>query len=239
MSKNHAKINDFGTTGLPKSTRMVPRSAPKVTLEINHEKSKRITKNCEAFWRHLGDFGCHLVSSWAPRGSQNREFWHQDAPKSEKMTSKIRHLEKYEFLLDVLLENLRFLKVLNPPRCFIYKHFGGFRWLWQNREFHENLCQNLHQKWAQNRCLGDQGPTFEVLDAFLRSLIFNEFSIGKKSANNLRFFALMGGQMHFKTFRWVGSADRAGSVWGQESAEVRVKIRHALKPRSARRGRRI
>ena len=36
-----------------------------------------------------------------------------------------------------------------------------------------------------------------------------------------------------------GSADRAGSVWGQESAEVRVKIRHALKPRSARRGRRI
>ena len=27
-----------------------------------------------------------------------------------------------------------------------------------------------------------RGPTFEVLGAFLRSLIFDEFSIGKKSA---------------------------------------------------------
>ena len=45
------KINDFGATGVPKSTKMVPRSAPKVTLEISHEKSKRVTKNCEAFWR--------------------------------------------------------------------------------------------------------------------------------------------------------------------------------------------
>ena len=29
-----------------------------------------------------------------------------------------------------------------------------------------------------------RGPTFEVLDAFLRSLIFNEFSVGKKCAKN-------------------------------------------------------
>ena len=32
-----------------------------------------------------------------------------------------------------------------------------------------------------------RGPTFEVLGAFLRSPIFNEFSIGKKSAKKLRF----------------------------------------------------
>ena len=32
-----------------------------------------------------------------------------------------------------------------------------------------------------------RGPTFEVLGAFLRSLIFNEFSIGKKSTKNLTF----------------------------------------------------
>ena len=55
--KNHAKIDDFGVTGVPKSTKMVPRSAPKVTLEISHEKGQRGTKNCEAFWCHLGDFG--------------------------------------------------------------------------------------------------------------------------------------------------------------------------------------
>ena len=32
-----------------------------------------------------------------------------------------------------------------------------------------------------------RGATFEVLGAFLRSLIFDEFSIGKKSAKNLTF----------------------------------------------------
>ena len=36
------------------------------------------------FWRHLGDFGRHLGTSWAPRGSQNRPFWHQVAPKKSK-----------------------------------------------------------------------------------------------------------------------------------------------------------
>ena len=33
-----------------------------------------------------------------------------------------------------------------------------------------------------------KGPTFEVLDAFLMSLIFNEFSIRQKSAKNLMFW---------------------------------------------------
>ena len=32
-----------------------------------------------------------------------------------------------------------------------------------------------------------RGPTFEVLGRFLRGLIFDEFSIGKKSMKNLRF----------------------------------------------------
>ena len=36
------------------------------------------------FWHHLGDFGRHLGTSWAPRGSQNRPFWHQVAPKKSK-----------------------------------------------------------------------------------------------------------------------------------------------------------
>ena len=34
---------------------------------------------------------------------------------------------------------------------------------------------------------GIRGPTFEVLGAFLRSLIFNEFLIGEKSGTNLTF----------------------------------------------------
>ena len=32
-----------------------------------------------------------------------------------------------------------------------------------------------------------EGPTFEVLSGFLRSRIFDEFSIGKKSAKNPTF----------------------------------------------------
>ena len=39
----------------------------------------------------------------------------------------------------------------------------------------------------------------------------------------------------FGAGRWVGR----GPSEGQESAEVRVKVRHALAPRSARRGRRM
>ena len=91
-----------------KSKEMVPRTAPESTLEVGHEKGERGKQNCEAFWHHLGDFGRHLVPSWAPRGSQNREFWHQDAPKSQKMTSRMRHQKKYEILIEFLLENVRF-----------------------------------------------------------------------------------------------------------------------------------
>ena len=32
VSKNRTKIKDFGAMGVPKSTKMVPRSAPKATL---------------------------------------------------------------------------------------------------------------------------------------------------------------------------------------------------------------
>ena len=59
------------------------------------------------FWRYLGDFGRHLVPSWVPRGSQNREF-RQDAPKSQKMTSRMRHQKTYELLIEFWSENVRF-----------------------------------------------------------------------------------------------------------------------------------
>ena len=40
-----------------KSTKMVPRSAPKGILEEGWETCERQWFNVEAFWRHLGDFG--------------------------------------------------------------------------------------------------------------------------------------------------------------------------------------
>ena len=47
-----------------------------------------VEMNLAGLWRHLGDFGRHFGPSWAPRGSQNRAFWHQVVPKSIKMTSR-------------------------------------------------------------------------------------------------------------------------------------------------------
>ena len=52
------------------------------------------------FGRRLGDFGCHLGPSWAPRGSQNRAFWHQVATKVGKMMSRKGCLKKLEILME-------------------------------------------------------------------------------------------------------------------------------------------
>ena len=54
------------------------------------------------FRHHLGDFGRHLGPSWAPRGSQNRAFWHQVVPKSQKMRPRMRHQKIYEHLIEIL-----------------------------------------------------------------------------------------------------------------------------------------
>ena len=77
----HAKILNFGAKGTPRSTNLVPRSSLKMISEACRQKGERGKQNCAAFWRHLGDFGRLLGISWAPRGSQNRAFWYQDAPK--------------------------------------------------------------------------------------------------------------------------------------------------------------
>ena len=79
----------------------VPRSSPKAISEMNPEKGVTIKMKMAAFWRHLGDFGRHLGPSWAPRGSQNRAFWHQVAPKSQKMRPRMRHQKIYEILIEI------------------------------------------------------------------------------------------------------------------------------------------
>ena len=50
---------------------MVPRNAPKVTLEISHEKDKRITKNCEEFLRHLGATRRQMAAQGGQSGAPN------------------------------------------------------------------------------------------------------------------------------------------------------------------------
>ena len=60
------------------------------------------------FWRHLGDFGRpwadfgrHLGTSWAPRGSQNQPFWPQVTPKNQNMSPRMRHQKMYENLIKI------------------------------------------------------------------------------------------------------------------------------------------
>ena len=58
-----------------------------------------------AFCRHLGHFGCHVGHRWAPRVSQNRAFWHQEASKVGKMMFRKGWWKKLENSMGLWLEN--------------------------------------------------------------------------------------------------------------------------------------
>ena len=70
MLKNHAKIDDFGATGVPKSTKMVPRSAPKATLEASRLGVAK--KGAKAFHKFeiIGATWTILGAILAPAGRQ-------------------------------------------------------------------------------------------------------------------------------------------------------------------------
>ena len=72
------------------------------------------------FWHHLGDFGRHFGTSWAPRGSQNRPFWHQVAPKTQKMSPRMRHQKMYENLIEIWWKKWRFW-MCSSHRTTMYK----------------------------------------------------------------------------------------------------------------------
>ena len=50
------------------------------------------------------------------------------------------------------------------------------------KNFMKKLCQNGSKNEPKTEVWVIRGPTFEVLGGFLRSLIFDEFSNGDKSA---------------------------------------------------------
>ena len=101
-------------------------------------------------------FGTQLGGKGLPKSS----FLVPSRPKINKNDVQGRVSEKCLDFDWNLFRRCKFLNVLNSPKCFISKHFGGFRWLWQNREFHENLWPNGSQKSSPNRRLGDQGSDF-------------------------------------------------------------------------------
>ena len=108
-------LGDFGrhlgTSWAPRGSQNRPfrhQVAPKKQRKKLSRKSATGFCARAAFWRHLGDFGRplpdfgrHLGPSWAPRGSQNRPFWHQVAPNSQKMNPRMRHQQMYEILIEI------------------------------------------------------------------------------------------------------------------------------------------
>ena len=112
FNNNYTKFHRKSRKFHPKSTKMVPQERSKSDLGSKAFPERFLVPPSYAFlvgfWRHLDDLGRFLGTSWAPRGSQNRAFWHQDAPKCRNMRSRMRHQKKYEFLIGFRSENVRF-----------------------------------------------------------------------------------------------------------------------------------
>ena len=98
----------FGTSWAPRGSQNRPFWHQVAPTFLSYGKGGYHQSFWEPFWRHLGDFGRPLADfgrdlgpSWAPRGSQNRPFWPQVAPKTQKMSPRMRHQKMYENLIEI------------------------------------------------------------------------------------------------------------------------------------------
>ena len=170
---------------------MVPRSGPKATLgaswfEVAKKGATSFHVLCFfwAFWRHLGDFGRHFGPSWAPRGSQNRAFWNQDALKCRKMRLRMRHKKKHEFLIEFRSKNVRFW------RCWTHRNalYISISVVFADDDKIENFmkidAQMNPKSHPQIAVWAIKGPTFEVFGRVLRNAIFDDFWGVPKSTKN-------------------------------------------------------
>ena len=98
--QNPSKNRPTGTPNPSQIGQMVPKSGPKTILEGGRLQNGSWGVPSYAFLV-LGDFGRHFGPSWAPRDSQNRAFWHQDASKVGKMRSWKGSQKKHEILIEI------------------------------------------------------------------------------------------------------------------------------------------
>ena len=75
-----------------------------------------------------------------------------------------------------------FLNVLNPPKCFIYKHLGGFNTLWQNLKFHWKMMPKWYPKYSKTELGGYLGAQ---LLRFLRVLGGCQFLVVPRVSQSL------------------------------------------------------
>ena len=112
-TKIHQHLCKNQPSGTPNPSEMVRRNAFNV---IMGKGPLQDPPGGGAYWRVqrlLGTAWLILSAiwdpSWAPRGSQNQAFWHQDARKLRKLTSRRRHDKKYGFFIVFLTENTLFM----------------------------------------------------------------------------------------------------------------------------------
>ena len=96
----------------------------------------------------------------------------------------MRHQKKCEIVMELLWENVRFWRSWTLPNA-LYISISVVFADYEKIENFMKFCAKLDPKsdpktdvWVM------RDPTFEVLGGILRSLIFDEFSIGEKSAYN-------------------------------------------------------
>ena len=101
---NYATIHQKPCKINPKSTKMVPRNAPKATLEaslfqVSKKAATGLRNGCNfcATWAILGAI---LVPAGRQGGPKNRAFGRQGVPKAAKIASKKRSKKKLAFLIE-------------------------------------------------------------------------------------------------------------------------------------------
>ena len=137
VSKQHAKINFFWTCSCPSNGHFGSGGDSFGDNFLGPSKSERPRYFFGSFYRHLVEFGRDFETSWGARGSPNRVFGHLVVPKSIETTTQGRLSEKAWNSDQQIFGKCKVLNVLNPPKCFIYKHLGGFRWFRKTGEIHE------------------------------------------------------------------------------------------------------
>ena len=181
--RKYATIHQKSCKIDPKSTKMGPRSAPKVTLGASRLEVAK--KGATAFHKFeiIGATWAILVAIWPQLGVKGVPKSSNSAPrcaKSRKNCVQEGLLEKVWIVDWIFIDKGEAWRPQIIVFTAVLQCFCGFSILWRNQEFHEakNDPKSEHKidLWAI------RGPTFEVLGGFLKSLIFDEFSNGEKSA---------------------------------------------------------
>ena len=129
VSTNHTKIHDFGVKGYQNQ----PKGCPG---ELRKRSWKQVGSGTPKKMLTPGARHTLLGTIWAILGAILGTAGRQGVPKSSVLAPGCAKISKHDIQNEAseticnfngnLFGKCEFLNVLNPPKWFIYKHFGGF-----------------------------------------------------------------------------------------------------------------